>query len=171
MSTIFGIDEQRFVQIAEIASSAYNVGENTVSGCWSVLLGERDIGFDEDFLGGIFTGSYDNEYYYSPIGNFGQASAVTYQLGSTDLAIAFRGNSDDIPYFSRLVDTVDYRTIVGSYNALGQGSYLDYFSSYLSAVADYASGNGIANIWVTGHSLGAAAANSMRVPPALPGWQ
>lgn len=78
----------------------------------------------------------------------GGAAAQVFRQGDT-LALAFRGSDS-------AGDFLDFPALL-----FGTG-YLDNFNALLNALAAYAAASGVAQILVTGHSLGGAAAGMLR---------
>lgn len=82
--------------------------------------------------------------------NGGAAAIVARNTNTNELAISFRGTNGPIDVFRDFV--------------LGLGGSRDYINSFatlLSAVDDYATANSL-RLLITGHSLGAVAANQLR---------
>lgn len=136
-----GLSAQRINDIVQLASASY-VGGVPPSG-WRALTG-NEVGF----RAGTNTGTYEGSTFVGPTGFFGAPAARAYRKGNS-LAISFRG-TDSIG---------DYATYL---DILGNNNYINAFNEFLAAVARYARSQGISDISVTGHSLGAAAANKLR---------
>lgn len=132
------------VQIAEfsnLAMASYN--DRTPPPGWETLTGKK-IGF----RAGIVAGSYSGNTFSG--GNFlldFPAQAEVYRRENS-LVVSFRGTD-------KFSDYTDYPELL-------DGSYIRAFDSFLSAVADYIKREGISDIGITGHSLGAGAANLLR---------
>lgn len=99
---------------------------------WTTLTGQQ--------IGG---GAYTGETFTN-----GPAAAEVYRKGS-EITVSFRGSDG-------LGDVLDWPTL------LFGNSYIENFDALLNAVRTYASAQGFTQIFVTGHSLGAAAANILR---------
>jgi hypothetical protein len=102
-----------------------------------------DLGFAESPGDGTFDG------YYFETGTSAPGGSAIALRNEDRLAIAFRGTDDALDLFR-------YPSL------LNGNSYIDAFLPFLAAVAEYAQTSGISDILVTGHSLGAAAANILR---------
>ena len=136
-----GLDPDRIAEFAALANASY-AGSSPPSG-WSALTGAQ-LGFSE----GFGTGTYDNITYESAAIWFGGSPQARTYLNGSELTVSFRGT--DAAW-----DFATYPDIVGD-------NYLNAFTSYLETVKAYAEANGITQVYVTGHSLGAAAANILR---------
>ncbi len=132
---------EEIVTLARLANAAY-AGEDAPEG-WRTLDGD-DIGFS----GGIFRGFFEDGYYTAGIGALLSAHARVMTDGDT-LALAFRGTDT----------VVDYPLYI---EILNSDSFVGNFDPLLDTLADYIAGESFAEILVTGHSLGAAAANELR---------
>lgn len=97
-------------------------------------------------LGGAFSGvTFDS----------GRGQAEVFRSGNS-LTLAFRGTD-------KFSDAVDYPSLITN-------NYMNSFDTLFSALNSYISSNPtITNIYVTGHSLGAGAANSLREESATRG--
>ena len=129
---------------SNLAAASY-VGEPIPDG-WVTLDGD-DIRLEE----GRFAGSFDEEtgLFYAGAQTFFQAAARVMRSGDT-LTVSFQGTSSpwEMALYVELFNTQ---------------IYVRNFSALLNGVADYAAAEGIEDIWVTGHSLGAAAVNELEV--------
>jgi hypothetical protein len=132
---------------AKMAKAAYAGGDTNVGGGWQPLTG-ADLHFNGT---GLFKTSYDS-IYFNTIGIGGAiASAVVFKHGS-ELSISFTG-TDQKPE--------DFLTYPGLNPTLFP-SYLFFYAPFLDLVTTYAHDNNYTVTIVTGHSLGAAAANLLR---------
>lgn len=97
-------------------------------------------------LGGAFSGvTFDS----------GRGQAEVFRSGDS-LTLAFRGTD-------KFTDAVDYPSLITN-------NYMNSFDTLFSALNSYISSDPtITNIYVTGHSLGAGAANSLREESAIRG--
>lgn len=138
-----GLSDEKIVELTSLSNASY-AGESPPSG-WTTLTGAT-LGFVE----GFGTGTYNGTTYQGSSIWFGAPAARVYQKGS-EITVSFRGTDTGVDYLT-------YLDIVGNNN------YINAFSSFLNAVAGYASNpiNAITSINVVGHSLGAAAANILR---------
>jgi len=137
------LSTSKVTDLAALANASY-AGESPPSGSgWTTLTGD-DVGFVEGFN----TGTYSGDTFVGSSLWFGAPAARLYKKGN-ELTISFRGTDSGL-------DFVTYLDIVGNNN------YINAFNSFLNAAQNYAEANDIGNINVTGHSLGAAAANILR---------
>ncbi|XWN31822.1 MAG: hypothetical protein ROR55_01515 [Devosia sp.] len=127
--------------LAELADSAY-ANEDAPTG-WTTLLAD-DIGFE----GSTTRGSFQGNYYETGLSSGFTGFARVLQDGDT-LTISFRGTDS-------VADYLLYPEI------LNFDSYVKNFAPLLEAVANYISTNSITDVYVTGHSLGAAAVNELQ---------
>lgn len=137
----FGYSGLELERLRDLAQAAYaNQGQpaNEVS------LGPTDLGLPSS--------QFDDHYWYN-----GEEAHANVTVNENTLTLAFRG-TDKIPgdlqdYPGLLVEPLENTT-----------AYIWQFEPLLNAVADYVSdpANGIENVDVTGHSLGAAAVNQLR---------
>lgn len=111
---------------------------------WRRLTAD-EIGFDGGFLDGRMDAA---GYFHGGAPWFGDPEAAVWRNGDR-LAVAFRG-ADDLPG-----DFADLVFLAGD-------TYLGAFDSFLEAVARHAAAERIAEIVVTGASLGGAVANMLR---------
>lgn len=138
-----GVSTARVLDAAQLAAAAY-VGGVLPTG-WSPLTAAQ-IGFS----GGPFAGSLSNDGRFTA-GVFSSswgAAALQVSRNGNQLSISFRGTDSPL-------DATDY-------DAIYTYEYLNSFRSILTSINDYAATSGISSILVTGHSLGAAAANLLR---------
>jgi hypothetical protein len=138
------LSNARIIELAQLSAASYEGG--TPPSGWSTLTGAT-LGFED----GLFTpGSYDGETYVGGVGFVGLPAARVYRNGS-ELAISFRGTDS----------AGDYATYP---DILGNNNYINAFNSLLDTVRTFSSDptNGITQVYVTGHSLGGAAANILR---------
>ena len=143
-----GLASQRINDLAQLAGASYdNIAPPPPPEGWRTLSG-NEIGF----VAGTNTGTYEDSTFIGPTGFFRTPAAETYINGNS-LAISFRGTNN-------LGDYAFYPNIIGNGRA-GDG-YIFAFDAFLKAVARYAQNEGITDISVTGHSLGAATANILR---------
>lgn len=146
ISTITGLTSTQF--LTDIALAAASYADQSAPVGWRTLAGQ-DLGLSS----GLFSGGF-----YQSGGLLGGAAARVMVNGDT-LALSFRGTDGG-------VDVADYpRLMVDPTTWLvGQSAYIWTYDGLLDAVADYVvnAANGIANVIVTGHSLGAAAVNQLR---------
>lgn len=136
-----GLTTDQVVEFAELANAAY-AGEDAPTG-WTTLVGS-DIGFQP----GPLAGSFQGNYFIGGIESAFLAAARIMRQGNT-LALSFRG-TDSIADFALYPEILDNNT------------YIDNFSALLETLADYISASGIEDVWIVGHSLGAAAVNILR---------
>lgn len=139
--TFSGLTSGRINDLTELAMASYDAF-SPPSG-WRTLIGS-EIGFRSGFN----TGTYDGTTFEGGQGFFGLPAAETYADGNS-LVISFRGTNS-------IGDYATYPDILGNNN------YINAFNSFLQTVADYVDRQGISDISVTGHSLGAAAVNILR---------
>lgn len=96
--------------------------------------------------------------YYEDSGLFGGEDARVMVDDAGTLGLAFRGTD-------KVWEVHDYPGLLADPTApvTGGTAYIHNFDPLLQAVADYAAdpANGIQDIWVTGHSLGAGAVNQL----------
>ncbi len=126
------------LEFAELAQGSYKDGAKPAG--WTMLSG-ADLGFVSSTLGGTYT----DKYFEAGLGFLGLASAAVFQKG-TELAISFTGTDD-------LLDPATFLDMFGNNN------YINAYNSLLETIKTYAASHGVTQLLVTGHSLGAAAAN------------
>ncbi|MEM8852281.1 MAG: hypothetical protein AAGD34_01195 [Pseudomonadota bacterium] len=129
------------VTLAELADSAY-ANEDAPAG-WTTLLAD-DLGFE----GSTTRGSFQGNYYETGLSSAFLGYARVLQNGDS-LTISFRGTDS-------VADYILYPEIINF------DSFVKNFAPLLESVSDYISANGIADVFVTGHSLGAAAVNELQ---------
>ncbi len=110
------------------------------------------VAADLNFQGGPVKGSFEGNYFVAgDLGLFDAAARIMEHRdgeNGTILTVSFQGTDE-------LSEVLLYPEIGGT------TLYLNNFDALLKSVADYAAQQGIDEIWVTGHSLGAAAVNEL----------
>ncbi|XWN32597.1 MAG: hypothetical protein ROR55_05655 [Devosia sp.] len=109
---------------------------------WNTLVAE-----DLKFTGGLLSGTFQGDYFVAGLQALFSAAARVMQKDDT-LVVSFQGTD-------QLIETLLY-TEIGNTDV-----YIENFKALLEAVAQYAEDEGIGTIWITGHSLGAAAVNEL----------
>lgn len=131
-----GLSTSKIADLAALANASYD-RQSPPSG-WTTLTGE-DVGF----VDGFNTGTYNDDTFVGSTLWLGAPAARLYRKGD-ELTISFRGTDSGWDFATYL-------------DILGNNNYINAFNSFLNAAQNYAEANGIVNINVTGHSLGAAA--------------
>jgi len=135
----------QIVELVKLAAASYPDNVDELNG-WTPLTA-GSLGFQElaDPVG-----SFDGTTFVN-----GGAAAQVFRRGA-DVTVSFRG-TDTGTLEERLQDAADYPALVREVRA-----YYTRFDSLLEAVARYAEREGIDEINMVGHSLGAGAANNLR---------
>lgn len=136
-------------ELTQLAGASY-LGNAAPSG-WTPLTGTQ-LGF-VPIPGGF--GTYFGTTFSGGTAWLDAPAATVYRKGN-ELTVSFRGTDTDLGVGSLLGDVINFIDIVGS------NHYINAFRPFLNTVANYVQANGISNVNVTGHSLGAAAANQLR---------
>jgi Ca2+-binding RTX toxin-like protein len=150
-----GVSTDMVLTLARMSQAAYRENPDTTqltslkNEGW-LILSEKSLG---RFLG---TGRWEGDYFENSSWTVAGAAAIVAQKGSK-LIVSFRGTELDAGDYFNWPDVLTPSGVFGGYLRLG-------FSELLDAVATYASksANGVGDIFVTGHSLGAGAANQLR---------
>lgn len=142
-----GLEARDLVTFNRLAAASYRDGEQPEG--WTSLTAD-DLGLSGDNFNGD---------YYELDGIFGNEAARVMTDGEGTLALSFRGTDSGF-------DVQDYPGLLVDPTAwlIGGTSYIHNFADLLDAVGDYAddAAHGVDDLWVTGHSLGAGAANQLR---------
>ena len=137
-----GLNLQRINELTQLAGASYENLSPPLG--WRTLTGD-EIGFNSGISD---TSTYDGTTYIGPLSFLITPAAETYRKGNS-LAISFRGTNN-------LADYLFYARILNNTN------YITAFDSFLESVAAYVESEGITDITITGHSLGAATVNILR---------
>ena len=137
-----GLSGVKVSDLVELAAASYP-GREPLAG-WTALTGAQ-IGFEESRSNGSFDGTtFSRAPVVNPPLAWAGASAQVFRNGDA-LTVSFRGTDGGL---ARPLDIAAYPSTV-------LGSYVNAFDGPLAAVADYARREGIQEINVVGHSLGA----------------
>lgn len=156
-----GVSSANILTFRDLATWSYNNRPASIPAAegWQVLDQDDLPGVDSDHWGTGSNAGDENNYYVHDftygIGIPGLAVARTLLNQDTNtLAISFQGTSSVQQAESWPQMMLNPQT--------NSDSYIWYFEDLLDAVADYAQENDIADIWISGHSLGAGATNQLR---------
>jgi hypothetical protein len=146
LRTNTGLSGHNITTFTDLAAASYEPMPDPAG--WTTLTAD-DLGLPESMFDGPW---------YEDSSLFGGEDARIMQSHEGTLALAFRGT-----------DTVwevhDYPGLLADPTAFATGgtAYIHNFDNLLDAVADYAQdpANGVDDLWVTGHSLGAGAVNQL----------
>jgi Ca2+-binding RTX toxin-like protein len=135
------------IEIAQLADAAYP-GEPIPAG-WTVLAG-AELTPPGGFGG---SGRFSGNYWLGPDELRGAPAAIVLRKGD-EIVLSFRG-TETSPINAFIDDVVTYPGLVFG------NSYVYAYTGLLTALSAYIAANGVTGITVTGHSLGAAAANQL----------
>ncbi|WP_404380559.1 hypothetical protein [Caenispirillum salinarum] len=137
-----GFTDAEIIDASRLSLAVYDrpgSGPTTVEG-WSPLLEDLTLPDGDPGTFDPTTGFYIN----------GNASAVVMMSDDGTLAISFAGTSSEEPWY----DMLEYWTLDSDRL---RSQYFNDLKGLVETVFDYAMGNGISDVLLTGHSLGGAA--------------